>query len=130
MSTALQAVPAAPALVASTGTTGFTLINGTQNILTWTPPNDGNMHRFYVATSFLVTSNETGGLLQVTYTDPGGNVRTRSLQAAGQAAGYYNGTGATPAVATTCQGGSQVIVQQASALTAGAAILWAEIWGS
>jgi hypothetical protein len=112
------------------GPAGFALQNGTPTIIQWTPPNDGLMHRFMIGVSFLVTSAETGGSLQVTYNDPGGGGRIRQLFAAGQAAGYYNGQGTTPAMLTICEGGVPVIVEQSTALTAGAAVLWAEIWGS
>jgi hypothetical protein len=88
------------------------------------------MHRFFVAVSFVVTSAETGGLLSCNYDDPGGNARSRQVIAAGQAAGYYNGFQSTPSMPTTCAGGVPVVLLQGSALTAGAAVLWAEIWGS
>lgn len=113
-------------LQATTGTGGFALQNATPTIVTWTPPNDGQMHRFEVFGLVNITSGETGGQIKITFTDPGGNARSINLQAGSAAAGGQP----FAACAYTCQGGSAVSVVQATALTAGAAVAWAEIWGS
>ena len=49
-------------LVATTGVNGFALQNGTPTILTWTPPNDGQVHRVLLIAQENVTVAETGGL--------------------------------------------------------------------
>ena len=54
-----------PRLVATTGVNGFMLQNATPNILSWTAPNDGNMHRLIVFATLHVTSSETGGKVLV-----------------------------------------------------------------
>jgi hypothetical protein len=111
-------------LLASTGTTPYTLVNGTGNIITAAIPNDGALHRVIVIAELIVTSNETGGLIEFTYKDGGGNNRTPTVSAGGASSyGPYNAAFLVAANQT-------VAVIQASALTAGAAVLYAEIWGS
>lgn len=119
-------VHAGLALLATTGLSGFALQNGTPNILTWTAPNDGQMHRATLSGELVVTSTETGGAVQATITDPGGTVRNRSILNGGLGASFNSvtGNGWTVAPNTT------VTVAQSSALTGGAAILYAELWGS
>jgi hypothetical protein len=115
-------------LLATTGINGFALQNGTPNILTWQPPNDGNMHRLLLVVSMQVTSAETGGAISVNYALPNGNAAGHTLFSAGQAVG--NPLPAQILTAQTIGGMSPVTLAQSSALTAGAATLWAEIWGS
>jgi hypothetical protein len=112
-------------LAASTGPGGFTLVNGTPNILTWTAPGDGALHRFMIFGAMDVTSAETGGLVGVTATYPDGAVAGWTLFADNQVAGA-NYSGYTAPLIT--KAGTTVTVQQYTALTAGAAVLWAEIW--
>lgn len=113
-------------LVATTGVAGFALQNATPNILSWTPPNDGNMHRVIVITNGLVSSAETGGQINLNFTDPGGNVRGRQVYAGGLAAGIL-----VPALTQfLVQAGQAVTLVQQTALTLGAAEIWAELWGS
>jgi hypothetical protein len=119
---------AAPALalVASTGPGGFALQNGTPNILTWTPPADGQLHQFQLFGELIVASTATGGALSVAFTDPGGAGRTPSVLAGSQGAGFH----ALTAQQLTCEAGQQVALTQSSALTGGAATLWATLWAA
>ena len=42
---------------------GFTLVNGTPDIITWTAPNDGQLHRFEIYARLIVSSDMTGGAI-------------------------------------------------------------------
>jgi hypothetical protein len=115
-------------LQATTGLGGVALINGAQNILTWTAPNDGLMHRFAVYGNFTVTVNGVGGQVNASFTDPAGNAQSRDLQ------DTYTGA---PAFVDfyvhgfwTCAPNTTVTVRQINALTSGAVTLYAEIWAS
>jgi hypothetical protein len=114
-------------LLAATPEAGYTLVNSTGNIITWTAPNDGNLHRFQIFSALHVTSNETGGTIAVSYTLPDGTTTLPTLFTASQSAGAIS-------PATTflrlMAPGSTVTIEQTSALSAGAAVMWAEIWGS
>jgi hypothetical protein len=116
-------------LLATTGLAGFALQNATPNILTWTAPNDGNMHRVVVVSTLIVTSAETGGEITVNYTDPSNVARQRLLYAAALGTGISTPAGNTPTLINVYPG-TTVVVQQFTALSAGAAGLWAELWGS
>jgi hypothetical protein len=113
-------------LLASTGTAGYTLINGTGNALTWTAPADGALHRFFVIAVMHVTSAETGGGIVVNLTLPDATSGQFTLFASGKTAGVQ----ASNFPAAPVQANAAVSVAQSSALTAGASVLWAEIWGS
>lgn len=114
-------------LLAATPVAGYTLVNGTGNIISWTAPNDGLLHRVLFLSMLDVTSGpETGGLIQVTVKAPDGTSGTFQVQANGQGAGIH--TGSTNPIIV--QAGQAVTVAQNTALTAGAAVLWCEIWGS
>ena len=116
------------ALQASTGTSGYTLVNGTGNIITWTTPNDGGLHRIAVFASIHVSSTETGGVIALTYTLPDGTASgTHTLLGGAQSAGdgVPSANYMVPIEANTT-----VTVKQSTALTGGTAIAWAEIWGS
>jgi hypothetical protein len=116
------------ALQATTGPAGYTLVNGTGNILTWTPPNDGQLHRVVVISSLHVTTTEVGGAIRLTYTTPDGT-------GAGSLS-IYGGNTVGPGIAIGAnnspivQANATVALTQTSALTSGAAVLWAELWGS
>lgn len=112
-------------IMASTGLAGFALVNGTPTIISWSVPNDGLMHRAIVFGTMQVTVAETGGTIQQTYTDPGGTAIFTQVIAGGLAIGAAQLT----AKLVTVQANSLVTVKQSAALTAGAATLWAEIWG-
>lgn len=117
-------------LQAATPVAGFALVNATPNILTWNVPNDGQLHRFMVIGELVVTVLQAGGAVQVAFNSPDGVARTASLLGGTLAAGITSINSPTGQLARTVQPGSQVIVQENTAQTAGAATLWAEIWGS
>jgi hypothetical protein len=110
---------------ASTPVGGYTLINGTGNILTWTAPNDGALHRFTANGTQHVTSTETGGIIQVAFTAPDGTASTFNLFAGGSGAGVTAGTGSRHV-----QAGTTVTVSQSSALSGGAAKVWIDLWAA
>ena len=113
-------------LQAATPAAGYTLINGTGNIITWTAPNDGAVHRFLVVTILDVTSAQTGGQISATSTMPNAAASSQILYPGGQAGGAHTpGSGNFP---QQVQAGTTVTISQSSALTLGAAVLWAEIW--
>lgn len=104
---------------------GFVLQNGTPNILSWTAPNDDQMHRFTVYYVVRVTSAETGGASQVTWNGPDGTAVTTALDPGGHGNGMFSGS-----QQKLIAPGSTVTVQQSSALTVGAALMWSELWGA
>ena len=111
---------------AATPVAGYTLVNGTGNILTWTAPNDGLLHQVTVAASLSVTSNQTGGQVTFTYTFPDSNSHVPTVFAGGAAIGGF----VTNAVMYMVKAGSTVTLAQSSALTGGAAVLWAQLWAA
>jgi hypothetical protein len=117
-----------PLLQDTTGPSGYTL-GGTSGvtILTWTPPSDGNQHRFTLFTDLSVTTANTGGQININFTDPGGTARTQVIYAGGYSTGYHLPSSGTSTFA--CQAGQAVTLTQSSAQTAGAATLWADIVG-
>jgi|SRR5215469_13744344 len=112
---------------AATANAGIALINGTQNFVSWTTPNDGNNHRAQVMFVLDVTVAQTGGATGATFTAPDGTVNTNVVFLAGS-----NGTGShlwgfnsfILAPNTT------LTVLQQSAQTVGTSVAYAEIWGS
>jgi hypothetical protein len=118
--------PSSWQLQASTGNTPFPLQNGTPTLVTWTPPNDGALHGCLVVCTVHTTSGETGGAMAASYTSPdGGSVGTPGLQAGGAGVGVT-----TAQSAFLCEGGQPVSIKQSTALTAGAAVAWASIYGA
>jgi hypothetical protein len=118
------------AKLATTGTAGFALTNGTPNIISWTAPNDGAIHMFVCVSVAHVTSTETGGTVVVTYQSPvSGAANHFSQILAGALSTDTNGqTGTT--IFALVQPGTTVTVQQTSALTGGAATVYVELWGN
>ena len=114
-------------LLATTGTTGYTLVNSTGNIFTWTAPNDGLLHRIICFATLTVTVTQVGGAITMPYTPPGGG--------AGASLTLYAGTLTAASRGPTTQAilveaNTTVTLEQQSAQSSGAAILWAELWGS
>lgn len=114
-------------LLATTGVTGFALQNATPTILSWTAPNDGNLHRFVILSAISVIVSETGGTCIVACTNPDGTSASHTLTGGGSSVGdvqqgnFFN---------RVIKAGTTVTVSQSSALTLGQATIWAEIWGS
>ena len=113
-------------LKATTGVSGYVLQNATPVVLSWTAPNDGQLHRAMVITSMDVTSAQTGGAIGAEVTLPDGTSGFPGLVQGGQGVGF-NYT-AFPIIYHVGPG-TTVTVSQTTAMTAGAAKLWAEIWG-
>jgi len=114
-------------LLLTTGAAGFTLQNATPNILVWTAPNDGQPHRVFVVGNQNVSVSETGGQVSMTFTraDNGGT-NAPVLFGGSAGTGYHNVANNVAVVAP----GSTVTIAQSTALTAGAAQVWMELWGS
>ena len=110
---------------AATSTSGYTLVNGTGTIITWTTPNDGALHRAMMFGSLNVTTPETGGQIQMHYTDPGGTANATPMWPGGQ-----SGVNTATAKLVVCKANTAVTISQDTALTAGAAVAYCEIWGS
>lgn len=110
----------------ATPVAGTALINGTQTICTWTTPNDGLLHRVLAFGSLNVTSGQTGGVVNFSGVIPSLGTANDALFAGGQAIGSYMGFGPAAIVGPN----QTVTINQATALTAGAAVIYAEIWGS
>jgi hypothetical protein len=110
--------------VATTGNNGYTLVNGTGNIITWTAPSDGNMHRVLLFAELNVTSALTGGQISLSHNLPNGTAYNPQIIAANQGSGAKNIGNPVYLV----QPGSLVALQQNSAISAGAGVLWAELW--
>lgn len=116
-----------PRLVATAGLAGFALQNATPTILSWTAPADGALHRFSVYASMHVTSAETGGIVQAVFTLPDGSAGFYTVLPGGQGTGFNS---SQVNLATIVKAGTTVTLQQVTALTAGGAKLWAEIWAN
>jgi predicted RecA/RadA family phage recombinase len=116
---------------AATPLAGVALVNGTPTILSWTAPNDGKPHYFQVIASMDVSVLQVGGAVGVAFTTPdqGSNANNAfpGLFTGAQAAGFnYNQVYSLSGVVKP---GSTVSVMQTSALTSGAAVMWATILG-
>jgi hypothetical protein len=115
----------AMSLQAATPLAGFALQNGTPAILAWTAPADGKMHRVTLLVTQHVTSGETGGQLSFSFFAPDGSGPGVLSFAGGFGSGF-----AGIEQAAVIAPGTTVTFGQATALTAGVAAVWAEIWGS
>jgi hypothetical protein len=111
--------------VADTGLAGFALQNGTPNIISWTAPNDGQVHSVEVIESIRVTNAETGGATQEAYTPPDGNPITKASDAGGHGVGTF-----TQRFTLLMAPNTTFTHQQSSALSLGAAIAWVQLWAA
>jgi hypothetical protein len=120
-----------PALIlqAATPLAGFPLVNGTPNIVTWTAPNDGKLHRVLPALTMDVISAMTGGIITALFTLPDGTTAGSDLIQP-QAATGFNYSFSLAYFPMPIAPGSMFTIGQSSALTSGQATVWAEIWGS
>ena len=119
-----------PALTqqAATVVGGYTMINGTGTIISWTTPNDSGLHVSFVFLYMNVSSATTGGNLNLLWTDPGGSAQNQVILSGTQGGGPHAST--QPGYCIIPVGANQTVsIQQSSAMTAGAAKVWAEIWG-
>lgn len=106
---------------ASTATGGVALANGTPTFASLTTPNDGNLHTVDVAATVTVSSLETGGAVQASWTI-GGVAQTSALFAGGQAAGTTSAH-----VTVVADPNTAVVLSQSSALTGGAATIRGQV---
>jgi hypothetical protein len=114
-------------LAVPTTAAGYTLVNGTGAVASWQAPNDGLAHRVEIFANKSITATETGGAVQVAWTQPNGTARTALLFPGSQAAGAQVPTNAGDC-SLVIQANSTVTISQSSALTAGGpSTLWAEI---
>ena len=111
--------------VAATAEAGYALVNGTGTVISWTAPNDGNLHRVMVPATLHVSSSETGGAINVAFTAPDGTTGTQGIFSASHGAGVF---GPDKAGTVIIEPNTTVSVVQGTALSGGAATLWAEIW--
>ena len=90
------------------------LVNGTPVIFSELVPADGNVHFFSLIAGLVVTTNETGGAVQIQYR-LGGNLNTIAVFAAAQLTGSF-----VFSTSFAADPGSTITLSQSSALTAGA----------
>ena len=111
-------------ITAETSATGVALINGTQTFLTVTVPNDGKVHTAQVMVAKDVTATLTGGTTAFTVTPLVGTtiVTTTTTTSVG-----YHGGITTNATIHLVKPGTTVTVTQSTAMTEGAAKVYAKI---
>lgn len=121
--------PPAPAAIGSSGqmmrvasVSNVALINGTQQLIQWTAPQDGQPHRAIVIVKVTITNATTGGQI-TSQVNAGGATQ---LLAATQAAAKF----APPSPGAVLDPGDTISVAQQTAVTAGAGTVSAEIWAS
>jgi hypothetical protein len=113
------------ALQAETPAAGFPLVNATPVILQWKAPGDGKLHHVFLSLAVVVTTLEAGGLIQASLTLDGqgfGESLVNANAAPGLQPNFFGGWCIDP--------GSTFEVIQGSALTAGAATLYAGLFGA
>jgi hypothetical protein len=115
--------------VSSTGATGYTLINGTGTIVSWTAPNDGALHRVLIGGNVLVTSNETGGNISFSMTLPNGTTESGVIIPGASTTGLLKLSSVGNGV-FFIEANTTFSITQSSALTGGAAVGWFELWAS
>jgi hypothetical protein len=114
-------------LQAATPLAGFPLQNATPTILSWTAPNDGQLHYATFIGSLSVTTLEVGGAVNFQWTS-GGQVGSHPIWAAAQATGAVLQPANCYTVAI--DPGTTVSVLQSSALTSGQAAVLGAIFGA
>ncbi|HEY1668492.1 MAG TPA: glycosyl hydrolase family 28-related protein [Trebonia sp.] len=124
--TAAAALTALGALrpLAATAAGGYTQVNGTGTVLTWTAPNDGQLHRVILLADLHVTTTQVGGAITMNCDFPDGFANAPSVFAGAASPGGYGAF-----VGRVVEAGATVTITQSSALTSGAAVMWAELWG-
>lgn len=116
--------PSGLAVVAKTPAAGAALVNGTPTLLTWTAPNDGQLHMFQLSGGSNTTGAATGGAIQVQW-PMFAVVQTVQLDAGG------HGVGVFPIFLTSrmVDPGGTVTLSQQTALTAGAVAAALQVLG-
>ena len=120
-------IAAAVAPAATTGAAGAALQNATSTLLSWTAPDDGQLRAVSLAAVLDVTVAESGGALALASTASGSIPATsQTVNAGGGAIGTYVASTSSVVVGP----GATVTLSQTSALTAGAATVFAVILAS
>lgn len=117
-------------LAATTGAAGFALQNATPTIVSWTAPNDGQLHSVNLSVKLNVGSGMTGGTAGVQVTELGSASADTSITVfnAKASTGWFHFPD-NPAPDVWLIGpGATIAVVQLAALTAGAATLYANIY--
>lgn len=112
-------------MVATTDLAGYVFTTGGGNVLTWTAPNDGQMHRVELFGGTHCTAAATGGALHFNFQSPDGSNNTPIILGANQATGWHFTNNAIALVAP----GTTVTISQ-DAQSAGAQTGWFELWAS
>lgn len=110
------------AIQATTGTAGYVQTNGTGTVVSYTAPSDGKLHTVNLFGSVIITSTQTGGIISMTWT-LGGNSHTTQIDGGAHSAGTVPIATATALI----DPGTTVSVTQSSALTVGAATVYATL---
>lgn len=114
-------------LAATTGVSGYSLVNDTGTIISWTAPADGELHRYKIFAQQSVTSAMTAGELAIVFKSVDGTTETQQFSAGGFSDGVY-GPGSFSWLDGLIEAGSTITLEQFSAMTAGTSTFWAEIW--
>jgi hypothetical protein len=116
-------------VVAKTPAAGTALVNGTPTILSWTAPNDGQLHYFSLALCLNRTLATTGGAVGLTFTVAGSAKAAALFNGTAGAGVDYSGDSPAFNLPLPCDPGTTVSIVQTSALTAGAAAFVGAILG-
>ena len=115
--------------VATTGPNGFALQNGTPTILSWTAPNDGALHDVLIMATEEITVALTGGIVAAGWNTTNYFTRVFDNTAVDVYPGPFNSLGRAPICFSVLPGG-QALLFQYSAVTAGAATIYADMWAA
>lgn len=126
---AVQAPFTQPRLAATTPAAGYTLVNGTGPILSWTAPADGNLHTVLLMVILHVSVNETGGDINLAFTSPDGGTKTTDYIGAGKTVDAYACDFPQWQQIVVAPGGTVTLAQN-TALTIGAAVCYAQFWAT
>lgn len=112
-------------VTAETSSTGVALINGTQTILSATVPNDGKVHQLIATSKKVITTALTGGDVATSWTQPPGTASTLALPSTSVGTTYTSTT--VLSKGSLLKPGTTVTFRQTTAMTAGAAKVYAKI---
>lgn len=117
-------------IVGKTGAAGIALVNGTPTIMTWTAPNDGQMHAVMFIGAKVVASQETGGAVTLNFTVDG-NAETANVFGGGAAAQVQPmAINAATIGIRPVDPNTTVTLTQSSALTGGASTLFGNLYAA
>ena len=95
----------------------------------WTAPGDGRMHMVVCPVLQYVSSAETGGAVKLEATTSQGPVQQVIVFAGGSGTGVGGSTNGE-LLTILVEPGQAISLQQTSALTGGAATVWAQLWAA